>query len=658
MKIVQQTSNNECGVCVINMLANYYHNKTIDKNIILQKANLTKNGLSLQELENLANEFNLDAQSFECSFEELIDEKINDYFIALINKNGLNHFVIVKNYNKNFFRIYDPENKIYELNNEEFKKIFLNIIVRVSKNHQIFDLPIFKESYLKNIKLSSLIIILFIELLNIPLNIFLSKIVNLLIDLVLIDTQIKNLTYLFIVFSLFYISNAFKDLLITIYINKISNNIFSNINNKIVNNLANKSIIFFNKTNLGELSSIQIHLNNIIHFLLVSRIKLLVNTLFAICIICLLGLQNWSLLLISLGFSLLNFIIGLINWKYFKIHSLKIINIENSLFIKYQNFIKLINLEYNIDKYNNYINSYKKQFDELIIFKNKITIFKSNVNFYLSIINNIGLLILLTYLIINTNYDYKVISVITYIVFLHQNLNNLFFGIFNFFNELLNFKNGKQIVEKILYIDNYEEHDGIQINKITSCKITENQKEFEFSKSCLIIGKSGVGKTTLLKNFLNFNNKNLFFNNLNVNNINLNQLKELIIYHPTNPLINDFDINWFIDKNEEIINALKIVIFITKIDWSLNNNFEHNINLSTGQQQILAFLNLLKYKNKLLLLDEPLAHVDNDNKKIILNSILPIILKNNFVIYVSHDHYLKKYFDQIINLNDEKMDKY
>lgn len=37
MKIVQQTSDNECGVCVINMLANYYHNKTIDKNLVLQK---------------------------------------------------------------------------------------------------------------------------------------------------------------------------------------------------------------------------------------------------------------------------------------------------------------------------------------------------------------------------------------------------------------------------------------------------------------------------------------------------------------------------------------------------------------------------------------------------------------------------------------------
>ncbi|RCT49764.1 bacteriocin ABC transporter ATP-binding protein, partial [Ureaplasma urealyticum] len=117
MKIVQQTSDNECGVCVINMLANYYHNKTIDKNLVLQKANLTKNGLNLQDLENLANEFSLDAQSFQCSFQELIDEKINDYFIALINRNGLNHFVIVKYFNKGFFRIYDPANQIYELNN-------------------------------------------------------------------------------------------------------------------------------------------------------------------------------------------------------------------------------------------------------------------------------------------------------------------------------------------------------------------------------------------------------------------------------------------------------------------------------------------------------------------------------------------------------------
>ncbi|MEJ3586379.1 cysteine peptidase family C39 domain-containing protein [Ureaplasma urealyticum] len=655
MKIVQQTSDNECGVCVINMLANYYHNKTIDKNLVLQKANLTKNGLNLQDLENLANEFSLDAQSFQCSFQELIDEKINDYFIALINRNGLNHFVIVKYFNKGFFRIYDPANQIYELNNEQFEHLFLNVIIRVCKNHKILNFPIFKEPYLKYIKASSLIIILLLELLNIPLSIFLSKTVNLLIDLVLINEQVKNLTYLFIIFSLFYISSAFKDLLITVYVNKISNRIFCSINNELITNLTNKLIQFFNKTNLGELSSIQIHLNNVIHFLLVSRIKLLVNVLFGICIICLLGLQNWILLLVSLTFGLLSLLIGLMNWKYFKNQSLKMINIENSLFIKYQNLIKLINFEHNTDKYNNYIHSYKEQLDESIIFRNKITIFKSNINFYLSIINNIGLLVLLVCLIINANYQYKIVSIITYIVFLHQNINNLSFGIFNFFNELLNFKNSKQIIEKILYVNNCEKHDGIEINKVLACKIIKDQKTFEFQKSCLIIGKSGIGKTTLLKNFLDFNNKNLFFNDLNISSLNLKQLKELIIYHPTNALINDFNINWFVNQNQEITNALKIVIATAKIDWSLNSNFEQNINLSTGQQQILAFLNLLKYKNKLLLLDEPLAHVDTDNKKIILDSILPLVLRNNFVIYVSHDHYLKNYFDQIINLNDEKM---
>lgn len=53
MKLVKQVLANECGICVLNMMINHLHKKEGISEIIA-KANLSANGLSLFELERLA----------------------------------------------------------------------------------------------------------------------------------------------------------------------------------------------------------------------------------------------------------------------------------------------------------------------------------------------------------------------------------------------------------------------------------------------------------------------------------------------------------------------------------------------------------------------------------------------------------------------------
>lgn len=65
MEITRQNSPNECGVCVINSFVKHFY-KTSNKFHILNSANITENGLSIFDFENLAQKFGLFVESYEC----------------------------------------------------------------------------------------------------------------------------------------------------------------------------------------------------------------------------------------------------------------------------------------------------------------------------------------------------------------------------------------------------------------------------------------------------------------------------------------------------------------------------------------------------------------------------------------------------------------
>lgn len=162
-----------------------------------------------------------------------------------------------------------------------------------------------------------------------------------------------------------------------------------------------------------------------------------------------------------------------------------------------------------------------------------------------------------------------------------------------------------------------------------------------------IIGKSGVGKTTLLKiiaGLLNLSKGEVLLNGEKVEGPS----RKLIPGHEEIKLVNqDFDLDLYHTARENI--REKILFLIKeereeKIDELLDlmeiKHLEEQkaINISGGEQQRLAFARALASEPKVLLLDEPFAHLDFRLKNKIQDYLLNLKFEKGLsVIIVSHN---------------------
>lgn len=95
-------------------------------------------------------------------------------------------------------------------------------------------------------------------------------------------------------------------------------------------------------------------------------------------------------------------------------------------------------------------------------------------------------------------------------------------------------------------------------------------------------------------------------------------------------------------KKEKIINALSFV--------SLNKDIKTKIySLSGGEQQRVAIARALLKPGDVILADEPTGSLDKENTEKIMELLISL-KKEKTIVVVSHDHSLKKYADEIIEL--------
>jgi ABC-type multidrug transport system fused ATPase/permease subunit len=195
-------------------------------------------------------------------------------------------------------------------------------------------------------------------------------------------------------------------------------------------------------------------------------------------------------------------------------------------------------------------------------------------------------------------------------------------------------------------------------------KIIHNNLNIIFypSKINTIIGKSGSGKTTILKLILGLNKPTkgeILIDGVNSKNIDLNYLRSNISIVSQDIKLFNNSIYYNISYGNNITNkkikelVLQLGLFNT-IFKNLKNGLDTGVgvngtHLSNGQRQMVLILRVYLQNKKIFILDEPTTALDPKSKSLILGIIKKISINKNTII-VTHDNDVKHISNHIHQL--------
>lgn len=183
---------------------------------------------------------------------------------------------------------------------------------------------------------------------------------------------------------------------------------------------------------------------------------------------------------------------------------------------------------------------------------------------------------------------------------------------------------------------------------------------FKKGKKYAIIGKSGSGKSTILKMILRLINNyegELLINDVNINDIDDRSIYSLISYvGQENFLLNDTiknNITMYSNYDENKINTiLELLLLNTFIEEKgLNYKIDENsTNISGGEKQRINIARALYKKSEILIMDEAFSSIDIQESKRIEKEILSMY---DTVISIMHkyDEEILSNYDHIINFD-------
>jgi len=177
---------------------------------------------------------------------------------------------------------------------------------------------------------------------------------------------------------------------------------------------------------------------------------------------------------------------------------------------------------------------------------------------------------------------------------------------------------------------------------------------FNFSNSLAIVGESGSGKTLTLKSILG-----LLPSTLKID-LNYSFEHELIrgkslSYIPQNPFTALSPLTKIKEQYFGDINFFKNLLSLLGVDENILNRYPSQ--LSGGQLQRVVIGMSLTEQTKLLLLDEPTTALDYDTKMAVIELILKLQEKFNFLIlFVTHEiNIVKNLCSDMLVLNRGKV---
>ncbi|KAJ7380788.1 hypothetical protein OS493_007170 [Desmophyllum pertusum] len=103
---------------------------------------------------------------------------------------------------------------------------------------------------------------------------------------------------------------------------------------------------------------------------------------------------------------------------------------------------------------------------------------------------------------------------------------------------------------------------------------------------------------------------------------------------------------------------VQLTQFVKRLEGQLDHEMlEHGANVSVGERQLICLARVLLQQNKIIILDEPTAHVDPDTEQTIWN-VVREKLRDSTVITIAHRLKTIKYCDMILVLKNGEVDEF
>lgn len=612
----------DCGVASLKMIIKYYGGDYPIENLRIL-TNTSKSGTNAYDLIEGAKKIGLDSAGYEVKLEE-IDSKILPVIAYTVIDKIYQHYVVIYeiNYKKQELIIGDPATKLKKIKMEDFKKIYQNIILSFSP---LKKLPLIKEQPIikEQIKL-----ILSNNKKNIFSILILSIIITLLTTIITLSIKILLDNINMIIYPIVIL------IAITKYILEIINNksilkLQFKINQSLYQKIFEKIIFlpyqYYRNRTTGEMLSKITNIEKVSNFIINTFSNLTINLLIIIFSFIVMYVINIKMLFII---SILTFFICLTTLIYREKRTSYLTEtisnksiIDSYLYEVVSGFetVKGLNIEDCI------INKIKEKNNNFLKTRNKYNLI--NIKEY-TLQNLIYIIGNIVFILIGTKFIKDgIMRISDFVLFfsLYNNFSEPFINIIDYLHDLKDIKISIKCIEDLFIPNSYKKEKTIN----------------SYFKNTIILGPSGVGKSTLLKKIKGYYSSN------NEDIIYISQNEILF----TDTIYNNILIA---NKNKEDLDKvidiceLKGVIESRKLKG--NSLIEENgYNLSGGEKQRIILARSIIKKPKLLLIDEGLSEVNIDLERKILKNIMNSY-KDMIIVFVSHRKENIDLFDKVIDL--------
>lgn len=644
LQITQQINENDCGVCVIHALVNHFHQREIPFSEIATSGVYDKEGLSVYDLEILGSKYGLSLESFNATTDELqrIDEK--HLVILVLKHDNLTHYVIARNQKaKGAYTIYCSVKGEYQLSYRDLSQQWCNIIIGCQKSVLQYSEGIGHSQFFK-FNWKWFIIMNLINVFVTVLNLFCGTLMQNIMRMISNDVLFSSVFAIIMTYLLAYLSQYLISWIINLVAKKYCYQYYQLVHNEVLQKLSHKYHSFFQKVDYKYLIDCDELIFYLANFYIVQLNQFVAKALLVIGIVLVISMINVYVIAIALTCIVLIVICDFARYRFQQANwnvSQTEVNEYKHAFIKYLDFLKshLFAKQQKVMHYQVISAQTKIKYR---YFKNAhFDNFSGFIEAVIQVVLLLGLIMVLLYLVQMQVIDVSKLMLCTSLIAMLTTSTKALCEIPSTWVQVAH---AKQIVTNILEIDN--------LTPTEMCTELEHLKEITYNdhklyNDTIICGRSGVGKTYLLKQIANMvcdSQNALAFNEINKQQISTTWFSNNCIYLNHEPCLPDnlFQELFLLPNKQLVIQVLNHLNITT-------DKFEQ---LSSGQRQVLSFLQLLDCKNKVILLDEALSNVDDVAKELVLNVIKPYILANNFIVYVDHNTECHKYFTHRVVLDE------